>query len=400
MQAKKTLNYKIEPEKYLFGICELFEGAIDKQIAPEETLNLIRNMGFGSMRVWMHHKDLLVSDGNDEISLNQDAVSRYHSYVNGLTERGISHIVSMNHSYLYPADFDGKRTAESEIPLPGSACYLKFLQMIERSYELVSREFPEIPYFEVGNEVNMHRFICKPNYPYGKLTEKDYDERYCYTPVEKAQITADICYYARRGVKKGNPSAFVVLPAPTPYFGYTDCAAFLDKIYTAVESGKYPTGLPADTDADHYFEVLSWHPYNFGGDSKIFVDGCNEMYAVAQKHGDDGKKVFITEFGYHDFDFVDSGRCKNKQEADALQASFFKTDFAAFREQLPYVETVHIFRLYDWVAGPGIEIDFGLFTSPAETGEIRPKEKGKALFYLINGQDADIRKIMLYAKGN
>ena len=86
MQAKKTLNYKIEPEKYLFGICELFEGAIDKQIAPEETLNLIRNMGFGSMRVWMHHKDLLVSDGNDEISLNQDAVSRYHSYVNGLTE--------------------------------------------------------------------------------------------------------------------------------------------------------------------------------------------------------------------------------------------------------------------------------------------------------------------------
>lgn len=399
MEAKKSLNYKIEPEKYLYGICEVFEGAIDKEIRPEQTLELVKNTGFRSMRLWMHHKKLFHTDENDGIYFDKDAIKRYHGYVDGLTARGIGHLVSMNHSYLYPAAFDGDRESECEVPLPGTPCYLKFLQMIERSYEMLAREFPEIPYYEVGNEVNLHRFIAKPHFPIGKLAEKDYDEKYCYTNREKAEITADICYYARRGVKKGNPNAFVVLPAPTPYFGYTDCAAFVEMIYLAVESGRFPTGFPADTDPDHYFEVLAWHPYNFGGESEIFVNGCNEIYAVAQRHGDNGKKVFITEFGYHDFDFVQSGRCKSKEEADALQASFFSADFKAFRKQLPYVETVQLFRLYDWVAGPGIEIDFGLFTSPAQTGDIRPKEKGKAMFAVINGENADLKDICIYAKG-
>ena len=399
MEAKRTLGYKIEPQKYLYGIGEVFEGAIDDAVRPEQTQELIAAMGFQSMRLWMHHKKLFRSDENDEIFFEEEALKRFHNYADALTERGVKHLVSMNHSYLYPAQFDGDRESECEVPLPKTACYLKFLQMIERSYELIAREFPEISYYEVGNEVNMHRFIAKPHFPVGKISEREYDPQYCYTRREKAEITADICYYARRGIKKGNPNAFVVLPAPTPFFGYTDCAEFVEEIYLSIESGRFPTGLKADTDADHYFEVLAWHPYNFGGDSSIFVNGCNEIYAVAVKHGDLGKKVFITEFGYHDFDFVQSGRCKTKEEADALQASFLYTDFKAFREELPYVETVHIFRLYDWVAGPGIEIDFGLFTSPAQTGKIAPKEKGKAMYKIIRGEDADIEKICVYAKG-
>ena len=82
-----------------------------------------------------------------------------------------------------------------------------------------------------------------------------------------------------------------------------------------------------------------------------------------------------------------------------MQASFLPSDFKAFREKLPYVETVHIFRLYDWMAGPGIEVDFGLFTSPAQTGGIKPKEKAKALFRLINGKESDMKKIMVYSEG-
>ena len=397
MQAKKNLHYEIRPDKYLFGIGEVFEGPLDREIRPGQTIDLIGRMGFGSMRLWMHHKTLFRTDAEDEISFERDAVRRFHSYIDGLKAQGIRHFVSMNHSYLYPAAFDGNRNSESEIPLPGTEVYARFLRMIEKSYEMIAAEFREIAYFEVGNEVNLHRFLSKPNSPV--VPEKDFDERYCYTRREKAEITADICYYANLGVKRGNPEAFVVMPALTPNFGYTDCAEFLGLIYGAIESGKFPRGLPADTDPDHYFQVLAWHPYNFGGESKIFVDGCNELYDMAKRHGDDGKKVFLTEFGYHDFDFVQSGRCKTKEEADALQASFLPSDFKAFREELPYVETVHIFRLYDWMAGPGIEVDFGLFTSPAQTGGIKPKEKGKALFRLINGKEADMKKIMVYSEG-
>lgn len=95
---------------------------------------------------------------------------------------------------------------------------------------------------------------------------------------------------------------------------------------------------------------------------------------IMQRHGDGGKKIFITEFGYHDSDFV-VNRGMKKSEADGLQASFFPTDFEAFRS-CENIETVFIFRLYDWTAGPGIEIDFGLFTSPSSPKGIIPKAKG------------------------
>jgi hypothetical protein len=271
------------------------------------------------------------------------------------------------------------------------------LNLIEDTYALLSAAFPEIIYWEVGNEVNLSRFMCKPLCSiHGKYGEKDYDPQYNYTFEEKAQITADICYYSNRGIKKGNPDAFVVLPAPTPYFGYTQLAWWFDQLYLAIESGKYPTGLPADTNPDYYFEILSWHPYNFSGDPSIFVGGCYEIYDVAIKHGDLGKKVFLTEFGYHDHDFMKDGM--SKEEADARQASFFKTDFEAFRKELPYIESVHIFRLFDWHAGPGIEIDFGMFTSPLDERGIVPKAKGLELFKLIKGEDADTTELYMYAK--
>lgn len=387
MLAKKSLNYKIEPEKYLFGIGEVFEGAIDNSIKPQNTIEIIKKMGFGSMRLWMHNKSLLNRDANNNtISLNDEAILRYHHYIDEIIRGGTTHLIAMNHSYLYPYDFKGNQKSEAEIPLPNTATYQIFLDMLEESYYILSKEFPMIIYWEVGNEVNMHRFICKPNFPLGKFTEKDYDERFCYTYEEKAQITADICYYSNLGIKRGNPKAYVVFPAPTPYFGYTDCSNFFDLVYKAIESGLFPRGRKADTNADNYFQVLSWHPYNFGGDYNIFVNGCKEIYQTAINHGDAGKKVFITEFGYHDFDLMKSNM--TKEEADAKQASFLRTDFKAYKEQLPFVETVHIFRLYDWSVGPNIEVDFGLFTSPQKTKTILPKEKGKVLYELINGKKA------------
>lgn len=399
MKVKQSLQYRCEPEKYLFGIGEVFDNAIDPEIRPEQTIELVGNMGFGSMRLWMHHKKLLQLAPDGKVRLNDAYVTAYRGYIDALLGKGVTHLVSMNHSYLYPASFDGDRESENQIPLPDSPCYAEFLHLIEESYATVAAAFPQLIYYEVGNEENMHRFIAKPNYHLsGGIAEKDYDERYCYTREEKARITVDICYYANRGVKRGNPNAFVVMPSPTPYFGYAECVEFVDVLYRSIESGKLPTGLPADTDPDNYFQILSWHPYNFGGDWQTFTDGCNLLYDVAKRHGDDGKKVFITEFGYHDFDFVQSGRCKTKQEADALQARFFRTDFEAFRQKLPYVETVHVFRLYDWIAGPGIEVDFGLFTSPAACGCIRPKEKGKAIYRLIHGENADLAPIEIYAK--
>ena len=399
MKIKESLQYEHCPSKYIYGMCEMFEGPIDKGIQPETTINLISDLGCGSMRVWMHAKNLVKRQADsNSISFIESAYREYKSYIALLKEKGIHHIVSMNHSYIFPLGFSGNEKSEAEIPVPGTKEYSDFLNLLSDTYELLASGFPEIPYWEIGNEVNLHRFLCKPNFPWeNRPGENDYDESCCYTFEEKAQITADLCYYANRGVKRGNPNAYVVFPSPTPYWGYTQLAWWFGEVYKAIESGDFPRGLTPDTDTDNYFQVLAWHPYNFGGEKDIFVTGCNEVYDVCKAHGDDGKKVFFTEFGYHDFDFVKE-RNMTKTEADEMQASFFKTDFKAFLEELPFVESVHIFRLFDWVAGPGIEIDFGMFTSTVHEEGIVPKAKGLALYKLIQGEDADTDCLYRYAK--
>lgn len=279
----------------------------------------------------------------------------------------------------------------------GDKDYRKFLELCEKSYEMLASRFPEIIYWEVGNEPNMHAFMLKPGFPKDKEVDMSSEEwEYYYTDEEKAGIIADMCYYCNRGVKKGNPKAYTVSPGFACYRGYPDLAHFLDLIYECIESGDYPAFAPADTNTDNYFQILSWHPYNWGGDWRIFVEGCNTVYDAARRHGDEGKKAFMTEFGYHDADFIRDGA--NRQQADAKQASFFKTDFKAFREELQFVETVHIFRLFNWLEGHGIELDFGLFTSPLEENGIEPKEKGKAMYRLIHGSDEGMDKLYVYSK--
>lgn len=385
MQAKKTLGYAIEPEKYLYGMCEIFEGAVDRSVAPETTIELTSALGCKSMRLWMHHKQLMtLKDGRP--AFRPGKLDQYRGYADALIAKGVTRLTSMNHSYLYPQSFTGNRNSENEIPLPGTECYLEFLRLIEQSYELMAASFPQIEYFEVGNETNLHRFMCKPGWPSENAPrEGEYDERYCYTKAEKAAIMADICWYANRGIKRGNPRAYVVFPGLTPLFGYTEMAADFELVYGHIESGKFPSGAAPDTDPDNYFQVLAWHPYNFSGESAIFVQGCNEVYDVMKRHGDYGKKVFITEFGYHDFDLVKHGY--TLEEADKKQAEWLYNDFKAFRNELPYVETVHIFRLYDWVAGPGIEIDFGMFRSAASESGLMPKAKGLAYYRSANNTD-------------
>ena len=396
MKAKETLGYSCEPEKYLFGMCEEFEGSLDEGADPMTTIDLVDRIGARSMRIWMHHKRLLRrKENSSEIEWKRDAFLRYRKYVGELKDRGIR-IVAMNHSYLYPQGFTGNADSVCEIPLPGSETYFEMMQTISRSYEMLAREFPEILYWECGNEVNMNEYLAKPGYKASGCKNGEYDPEFCYTNKEKAEIAADLCYYSSAGVKRGNPKALVVFPAPTPYRGYAEMCEFLEETYRAIESGQFPRGLTADTDPDDYFQVQCYHAYNFGGEAQILRDGIKQILNVMRRHGDGEKKIFITEFGYHDSDFV-VHRGMTKAQADEVQASFFATDFEAFRS-CPNIETVFVFRLYEWLTGPGIEKDFGLFTSPASAEGIVPKAKALRLFHLFRKDGAQENILYKYRK--
>lgn len=395
MKVKESLGYKFEPKKYMFGMCEEFEGSLDPGADAAQTIDLIDALGAKSMRIWMHHKRLLVRGENDNsLGWKDDVFKRYRAYVEELTRRGIR-IVAMNHSYVLPLGH-GCTENSMEMPLPETDAYFAQMRLISDAYEMMAREFPEIEYWECGNEVNMNFYMPKPRANETQIKNAVYDPKYYYTNTEKAEITADICYYASKGIRKGNPKAFTVFPAPTPYRGYAEMAEFLEYTYRAIESGKFPRGDKANTNADDYFSVMCWHAYNFGGESKLITDGGKMIYDVMRAHGDGGKKSFITEFGYHDSDFVKT-RGMTKAQADETQAGFLPSDIKAF-ESIGGVETVFMFRLYDWLVGPGIEVDFGLFTSPSSEKGIVPKAKGLAVYKIFNGENADTKKLYRYAK--
>ena len=90
MQVKQSLGYGCDPQKYMFGMCEEFEGSLDKGADPMVTIDLIDRLGAKSMRIWMHHKRLLRRKGDkDELEWKPDVFARYRKYVEELARRGI-----------------------------------------------------------------------------------------------------------------------------------------------------------------------------------------------------------------------------------------------------------------------------------------------------------------------
>lgn len=376
--------------EFYFGVCEIFEGAVDPAIDPKQTVDLVIKTGFKSMRLWMHNSDLLALDGSGKPVLRPDKIAMYKELIGRLIKGGVTHLTAMSHRYLYPKNF-ADSPAENTFPSYGSKYYIPFMELQAQSYELIAKTFPEIKFWEVGNEVNVDRFVAKLGYDENNATPET-----TFTVDEKAQLVTDLCYYCALGIKTANPQALVVMPSPA---GDRFVAAdFIDRIYVNILSGKYPTGRTPDANLRSYFDILSWHPYNFSGDSDYLVETCDYIYNVAKKHQDDGIKVFITEYGYYDDDLVKFGL--PRRDSDVRQAGCLIGDLEAIKQRLPYVETVHIFRLLDWEKGPGMEKTFGLYTSPQSKTGIIPKAKGVMVYKYLKGANADTRLLYKYAKLN
>ena len=134
-------------------------------------------------------------------------------------------------------------------------------------------------------------------------------------------------------------------------------------------SGQYPAGLATDKDPDHYFDMVAWHPYLLTGMNPMIVSetypsqgrfyreehigtlwqNYNDMaYNVMVMNGDADKKVLFTEMGFNDWHHPD------KEQAHLAE---FEKMFTMISETMPYVKTVHVFRL---LTAPA-EYQFGLF---------------------------------------
>ncbi|MBQ8394372.1 MAG: hypothetical protein IJX49_02240 [Clostridia bacterium] len=395
-----ALGYQIDKTN-MFGICavasqsELYTSSADAGVTTDLIADVVDVMNVKSVRVWMHLNYVIERSAyGNTLTFKQEAIQKYHAYFAKLKAAGVENIVVMNHHYVYPYGYDYTYMGVVPDPKTEMNTYMTFLNMFEECYRILSKEFPEITLWEPNNEMDHPKgtTIVKNGYKSGAD-----NSAYLYTVEETARITVDLCYYANRGIKANNPFNELVMPALCFFWLEDNPTEFLEAMYRQIYFGSLPTSydvngnriLPVDRDTDNYFNVLNWHPYvNTDPTREPWLQVNKDMYEVAVKYGDGGKKLFLTEFGWSEYD--------GNSEADI--GEWYPEALNMLQEVLPTLEAVFAFRMFDYTATTGREATFGIFNSPDEATGATPKAAAISLFTYFNGEDVDVSVLERWKK--
>ena len=402
-QGRLNILPAFDRETYFFGGCELASEVgtsgdwRDEGTTIDWTTSTAGAMGVKSERVWLRFPTIIKrAEKSNELSLIRDECDRYHEYLAKLKANGVERILLMCSSFLYPYNFKNGTAQCVPDPLKDPDIYKEWMDMVYESYRMIAEEFPEVKYFESGNEYDLSDFLHK--------SEFATDKSALYTATEAAWITADIAYTANKAIKSVNKYNVNVMAGMSQYATVT----YFESVYEAIESKRLPTIEDHYvTDPDDYFDVIAWHNYpikvRFGTDlDKLLADfsaTCEARYEVAKKHGDGDKRVWITEIGISDDNIYDIiPGIGEEDELEKLSEYAIKM-LQAVKDGMPYVETVFWFRYADMYSGAigTAEDHYGLFYSaddPVHHGA--PKPVALAMYKWVHGEDADTSGLYWY----
>ena len=389
-------------EAYFYGAGELASEVgpkddwRDEGVTMDWTANTAKALGIESQRVWMHLNTVIKrAEKSNDLSLIQSECDRYHEYFARLKAAGVKRILVMNHRYIYPYGYNPGTAATVPEPMKDPEVYKTWLEMYAECYRMLATEFPEIDFWECGNEFDLDSFMHKSDYNQDKLNS-------LYPQDEAAAITADLCYAAKKGVNAVDAYNFIVLPGMSTYAQ----EAFFEGIYKAIESKKYPTLEEYYvTDPDLYFDIIAWHSYplntkHCNGDLEKGIAQFKErgvtLYDVAKKHGDGDKRVWITEIGITE---ASIGEVGTKATQDAM-AKYAMQMLDIVEQDMPFVETCFWFRYSNCYSRYVSESEnsFGIFYSPDDTvNRGKPKPIAIAMYKRINGENADVSPLYWYS---
>ena len=376
---------------YLLGLvegCTEIDTDVENAVTSEYIAGLTGALGAKSYRLWMHFSEMFTgyteADGKYIPTWNEQNKATMSQLIDLLTQQGVERFIAATDGYIMLSGRGG-----NSVPEPGTAEYEKFLAIQAACFKAIAEEFPEIMYFEPGNEPDVAngQYIHKAGYDWVNRNQEGVNAEYLYTADEIAQIVADICYSVNVAVKKVNVDNTIVLPG---LCGYDTTPEFLNNIYEVIHAGNT---LSQDVNEDHYFQILAWHPYLMSDKLGVstmdenWVEAQKEIYQIAIDNGDDGKPVWFTEMG-----FSDKGK---GAEAEELAAQNMTAMLQLLEtEDLDFVESVFLFRLSNLTgedAQSEYEDNIGLFYSiqqgTANAG--LPKPMTYALFSYLYGEDAD-----------
>ncbi len=348
-------TFEAETE-YIFGVGYV-EDQMNNRVSVDQAVYLIRSLGVRSVRVWSGCM-------SDSRTLVQWRVDRLHDLIAQLHAADIQ--VLFNFCGFESPEYGGLTTWIPARDVAEGSNYMAALNNFYTMAKTMATEFPEVKYWEVGNEWNHNPFI----HPIGWA--EDGTGTPSFTMEEKALISADLLYSAAKGIREAGNNGTIIAPAMAPSDGMdgVDMSDWLEYFYTAIETGATYAG---STNKRDFFDALAWHPYLVDEPDMEWVENNNRLYEIAVKHGDAGIKVYLTEYG-----FPDSGN----NRADAIQAEWMVKAYELVRRYMPYVESLHYYRLFtDTSRGSDT---YGLIHQP-EDG-FGPKAKGEAYKEMAGGQ--------------
>lgn len=344
-------NFKMENTKankeFVYGMGDLAWSeyswnAKGSQIDYKQTSKLMNAMGVKSVRVWLHCNWIM----KDPNTFDEKGLALAKDIVDDLDSYGFQ-LIGMNHSNFHKSSYSNSSStvAKPARDLSDNSYYLQWLDEYELTwYNLVS-QFPTITYWEIDNESNIDTFFEKLGG--GSFTLK-----------EKADIYTDMLYYASKGIHRANKDAITIMGGLV----IDTAETFLEYIYDNIAKDDAYSNY-----ADDYFQVAAWHPYMDSFTKEKFIRTNNDIYNVIKTREGKDKKVFLTEFGFSE-----------ETMSLSAQKEYIKDAYDIIKNDLPYVESCHYFRMYDNLSstwGSSKEKTFGLYTDPTNKGAINSEGK-------------------------
>lgn len=311
----------------LFGMAEPLTARHEwEDIDIQGSFENLSSLGVMRLREWIWMGAFLINettvDPNFEETLNLV-----------ILEVRASNLTIMGMSHDFPSWMTGIYDDFQAVPHRNTTMgsnYTVFLEKYRESWKTLAKTFPNITMWEIGNEFNIDAFL----HPQGFNETIPDSPRFSIQ--EKVNITTDLLYYGSLGVHEGNPDAKTVLgglTGLTPDPDATGIADFLERLYTNINSGQWPS-----TDPNDYFQVACWHPYLFDKEPTElnWVDPNQAIYDIIKRYEGECKRVVFSEFGYSD-----------KLVSRESVSSYLLKAFQLAKDNFPWLDTIYWFRLLE-----------------------------------------------------
>ena len=371
--------------------------ALSGGIDPMEALDRVEALGATAFREWMHIPVVLTSP----TEVKPEALTVYTKVLDRLKAMDVE-ITGMSHMwFLAGEELKSSNNAMYPRDLTPGSLYMQTLELLEQSWCTMAKTFPQVTQWEVGNEWNLDQFLHPLGWKPGALG---------FSEDEKMDIAVDLMYFSAKGIRRGNPDAKVVSFSPAvtqPNLGGHSAAIYyppsygialaLSKVYERIKSGDFWSDQ-----TDDFFDLVAIHPYmltqimpmaasnDYPAERRFFrteeVDAgwrapIDMVYTVMTMNGDGKKQMLLTEMGFSDWQIPG---------LDEKQAAM-QEDLFEFIKTMPYVKTIHSFRLYapkpeevDEGFLPMGEVCFGMFQKD-ENGKYQPRKKAFVLQKIYGG---------------